>query len=431
MPKKVPNPLDLTIPYCPAEGIHAKQQAFLAAWQREVLFGGSAGPGKSVALAMGALQYVHIPRYSALLLRRTYRQLTQHGQLADILHTWLRGTDARWAGTESKWYFPSGATIQLGHLDSTRDLENYSGPEYQYIGWDELTQFPEDHYRFLFTRLRRSTAVDVPLRMRAATNPGGIGHDWVRRRFLQERDPERLYIPARLVDNPSLPDEYAETLQQLDPYTRAQMLYGDWDIEPPGAILRREWFRRYDSLPPRLVAIWDSWDLTFGGDTGTSWAVGQKWGKAGANLYLLAQVRIQADYTVQKRAVKALAEMRDTPTIVLEDAAAARPVTADLKGSLPGVILRKPKGGKTERLEAAAATIEAGNVHLPACAYVPSPAGYAQILTDELIQRLTLVPSGSEWDEADALSQAITYARSGRGLTIPAPVSVGGVSSWR
>ena len=79
------SPLDVRIPYCRAEAIHAKQHAFLVAWQREVLFGGAAGPGKTVALAMAALQYAEVPGYSALLLRRTYRQRMQKGKLMDVM----------------------------------------------------------------------------------------------------------------------------------------------------------------------------------------------------------------------------------------------------------------------------------------------------------------------------------------------------------
>src|SRR3972149_720134 len=98
------SPLDIRIPYCRAQTIHPKQHAFLVAWQREALFGGATGPGKTVALAMGALQYVGVAGYSALLLRRTFKQLTQKGQLMEVMKGWLRGTDARLNETEGKWY---------------------------------------------------------------------------------------------------------------------------------------------------------------------------------------------------------------------------------------------------------------------------------------------------------------------------------------
>lgn len=213
-----------------------RQALFLSLPHMEALYGGAGYGGKTDALLMAALQYVDVPGYSALLLRRTYTQLTKSGQLLDMARTWLRGTDAQWNDVEAKWMFPSGATIAFGHLDSERDLENYSGPSYQFIGVDELTQFPEHHYRFLFTRLRRLEEMPVPVRMRGATNPGGRGHRWVKSRFVDEpRDPGRMFIPAKVTDNPAADvPMYLRSLDELDPQTRAQIRDGDWNAREPG-----------------------------------------------------------------------------------------------------------------------------------------------------------------------------------------------------
>lgn len=220
-----------THPPSPIQGV------FLGATQREVLYGGAAGGGKTDALLMAALQYVDVPGYSALLLRRTYKQLTNAGQLLDLSRQWLGNTDAKWNDQEAKWSFPSGATIRFGHLDSDRDLEAYSGPTYQFIGFDELTQFPEQHYTFLFTRLRRTANVPVPLRMRAASNPGQSGHWWVKRRFVDlPRDQNRAYVPARIADNPALDQSYADLLRETqDPQNAAHLIDGDWNARPPGS----------------------------------------------------------------------------------------------------------------------------------------------------------------------------------------------------
>lgn len=213
-----------------------RQAVFLSLPHMEAMYGGAGGGGKTDALLAAALQYVDVPGYSALLLRRTYRQLTRPGQLLDLAKRWLRGSDAKWNETESKFVFPSTATITFGHLDSDRDLEDYSGPSYQFIGFDELTQFPERHYTFLFTRLRRTEDVQVPVRMRAATNPGGAGHQWVKDRFVDElRDPGRMFVPAKVRDNPALDvDLYIEAMGQLDEQTRQQILDGDWNAREPG-----------------------------------------------------------------------------------------------------------------------------------------------------------------------------------------------------
>jgi hypothetical protein len=224
--------------YCPHTP-HPKQAEFLALRTREALYGGAAGGGKSDALLMAALEHVHVPTYSALLLRRTYADLALPGAIMDRAATWLAGTDATWNGTDKRWTFPSGATLSFGYLDTDKDRFRYASAEFQFIGFDELTQFPEQWYRFLFSRLRRQKGVNVPLRMRAATNPGGLGHEWVRRRFVSNPDSARPFVPALLVDNPSLDaDEYLESLAELDSTTRAQLEKGVWVRDAEGLVYR-------------------------------------------------------------------------------------------------------------------------------------------------------------------------------------------------
>ena len=156
--------------------------------------------------------------------------------------------------------FPSGATLSFGHLQHERDRYNYQGGAYQFIGFDELAQFTSSQYLYLFSRLRRLEGASVPLRMRAGSNPGGEGHDWVRQRFLVERDPRRAFLPAKLADNPYLDQEaYRDSLSQLHPFERQQLLDGDWDVRPPGARFRREWLEIVEEAPlaRRRVRGWD------------------------------------------------------------------------------------------------------------------------------------------------------------------------------
>ncbi|MCB0042872.1 MAG: terminase family protein [Caldilinea sp.] len=148
-----------------------KQWAFLLLPHREAFFGGQPGGGKSDALLMGALQYADVPGYSALLLRRTYADLALPGALMDRSLEWLVGTDARWNSTTKTWTFPSGATVTFGYLENEKDKFRYQGAEFQYVGFDELTQFSETQYTYLFSRLRRLAGVNIPLRMRSAGNP--------------------------------------------------------------------------------------------------------------------------------------------------------------------------------------------------------------------------------------------------------------------
>jgi hypothetical protein len=215
------------IPHVPT----VRQATFLLLDAREALFGGAAGGGKSDALLMAALQYVDQPGYAALLLRRTLADLSLPGALLERSQQWLANTAARWREADKTWTFPSGATLSFGYLDHPGHKYRYQSSEFQFIGFDELTQFGEAEYTYLFSRLRRTRGGKVPLRMRSASNPGGVGHDWVRRRFLLEPDTERIFVPARIADNPHLrQEEYAASLQALDPITRAQLLDGDWEV---------------------------------------------------------------------------------------------------------------------------------------------------------------------------------------------------------
>lgn len=227
------------------------QHAFLYLDDLEVLFGGAAGGGKSDTLLMAAAQYVDVPGYAALLLRRTYADLSLPGAIMARSKEWWLNTDAKWNEIEKTWTFPSGATITFGYLQTANDVYRYQGAEFQFIGIDELTQIAEAEYKYLLSRLRRPTAgllSEVPLRMRGATNPGGRSHKQVKRRFIDRtpdpEDPEdtqtkcdaRIFIPSKLDDNPHVDREaYKEALAGLDPLTRKQLLDGDWSVREPGA----------------------------------------------------------------------------------------------------------------------------------------------------------------------------------------------------
>lgn len=216
---------------------HPRQAAFLACTELEALYGGAAGGGKSDALLMAALQYVHVPGYTALLLRRTYADLAQPGAIMERARTWLAGTSATWNEQRKQFRFPSGALLQFGYMETANDRFRYQGTEYQFVGWDELTQFPEQPYQYMFSRLRKLASVDIPLRVRAGTNPGGIGHEWVRRRFIDPGHRDRPFIPALIDDNPSLDaNAYRLSLAQLDAATRAQLEKGVWIRDAEGLV---------------------------------------------------------------------------------------------------------------------------------------------------------------------------------------------------
>lgn len=202
----------------------------------EVFYGGAAGGGKSDWLLTAALEFVDVPGYAAILFRRTYSDLALPGALMDRARLWLANTDAVWNEQTKRWTFPSGATLAFGYLDNAADVYRYQSAEFQFVGFDELTQFEEGSYRYLFSRLRRPASgplAAVPLRMCSASNPGGIGHGWVKKRFPIDGEPRgrRVFIPAKIDDNPHLDvDGYRASLSHLEPTLRRQLEEGDWQV---------------------------------------------------------------------------------------------------------------------------------------------------------------------------------------------------------
>ena len=206
-----------------------KQLAFLLTEAEEAMYGGAAGGGKSDALLMGALQYVDQPGYASLILRRSYADLSKSEALIPRSLEWLGAREAHWNSGQKVWTFPSGSTMEFGYLARDLDVYQYASAAYQYIGFDEVTQFQEFQYKFMFSRLRRPKGSTIPLRMRSASNPGGIGHEWVKERFLDKGlEMGRVFIPALLQDNPYLDQEsYIRSLGNLDPITLKRLLEGD------------------------------------------------------------------------------------------------------------------------------------------------------------------------------------------------------------
>lgn len=250
--------------YCPHKP-HPKQQEFLAYDGLEALYGGAAAGGKSDALLMAALQDVHVPGYSSLVLRRTYADLALAGAIMDRAKAWLIPQGVAWTDKDKRFTFPSSATLTFGYLDSEQDKFRYASAEFQCICFDELTQFPEGWYRFLFSRLRKLAGAKVRLRMRSASNPGGIGHEWVKRRFVDEETREgRMFVRALLEDNPSVDAKgYIDSLAELDANTRQQLLEGKWVRDAAGLVYHYDHRNDIADLPPC-----DAWTYLLGLDFG-------------------------------------------------------------------------------------------------------------------------------------------------------------------
>lgn len=213
------------------------QSRFLASPAYEALYGGAAGGGKTDALLYGLLRQVHHPQYRALFLRLSFPELRE---VMDRALAAFRALGAEWRESEKRWRFASGATIEFGYCEAYKDVMRYQGQEFTAIAFDELGQCPEERiWTYLMSR-NRSTAPELMLQMRGSANPGGPGHAWLRRRFVDACgvrggtyvDPAtglvRAYVPARVKDNPSLREDYIAKLNALPEVTRRQLLEGDW-----------------------------------------------------------------------------------------------------------------------------------------------------------------------------------------------------------
>ena len=370
---------------------------------------------------MAALQYVDVPGYSALLLRRTYADLALPEALMDRAAKWLRNTDARPRGGGREWVFPSGATITFGYLDNENDKYRYQGAELQFIGFDEVSQFTETQYAYLFSRLRRKIGVPVPLRMRAASNPGGAGHAWVFNRFIVGgRQGGRVFIPAKLADNPFIDRaEYMRSLMELDPVTRAQLLDGLWITDPKNKPFKAEYWRgqnRYDIQDPALarqcIGRYLSWDTGLKDKDDSAYSA-------------LVVGEVMPDYHLVVREV--WRERLLFPQLVDQIARFAREYNRD--GKLHGVIIEdkasgisayqtlmqtsedwlrpllipfEPGGDKRARAEQAAVWCTRNVVHLP------HPSNSALWLPD-FEYELFAFPDSQYKDQVDAFTQLCIY----------------------
>ncbi len=236
------------------------QTDFLAASEREVLYGGSAGSGKSFALLADPMRYFNNSNFSGLILRRTNDELRELIWKSQELYPKIY-PGSKWQEKKSQWVFPSGGKLWMTYLERDEDVLRYQGLSFSYIAFDELTQYATSFaWGYMRSRLR-TTDPDLPLFMRATTNPGGRGHGWVKKMFVDpapsnikfaatdidtgntltfpqghEKEGQplfyRRFIPATLKDNPYLMQDgqYEANLLALPETQRRQLLEGDWDV---------------------------------------------------------------------------------------------------------------------------------------------------------------------------------------------------------
>lgn len=281
-----------------------KQAFMMARAEYEGLYGGAAGGGKTDYLVIEALRQVDIPWYKGLILRKSFPQLNE---IVDKAYGYYKRAypKAHYNSTRHCWTFPSGAKIYFGSLNTEKDKYKYQGQAYDFIGFDELTHFQQSEYEYLKSR-NRPNGPGTDVYIRATANPGGIGHGWVKERFVtageagkpiidvtKVKTPEgvefkaqsRVYVPASVFDNKKLLENdpnYVTRLAMMPEAERNALLYGDWDSfsgqvfrefknNPEGYISQRWTHVIKPFIPPEDWQIMRSYDFGYAKPFSVGW----------------------------------------------------------------------------------------------------------------------------------------------------------------
>lgn len=285
------------------------QTDFLAAPEQEVLYGGAAGGGKSYAMLADPLREMDNPHFRGIIFRRTNDELRELKDTSRLLYPKVFGDQMKWHERDSRWITPRGGTFWMTYLDKEQDVLRYQGQAFTWIGFDELTQWPTN-YAWDYMRSRLRSAQGIPMYQRATSNPGGPGHTWVKKTFIDPAPPntpfwatnietgevlrwpessefakkrglvgepmlKRRFIPASLFDNPYLAQDglYEANLLSLPEHQRRQLLEGDWDVAEGAAF--PEFNRRLHVVDPfdipKSWAKFRACDYGYGSHSGVLW----------------------------------------------------------------------------------------------------------------------------------------------------------------
>lgn len=269
-----------------------RQTKFHTSTAFETLYGGAAGGGKTAAIVAEAVTYaLEYPKARIYIFRKTIPELKQsvvpeiYKQCADYINT---AKEMTYNAQDRVFNFANGSIIQLAYLENPQDMFRYQSAEIHLLLIDELTHFSQDEYEYLKTRVRGTG--QHPLKVMSATNPGNIGHAWVKSYFIDIAKAETIYkdrngntrqfIPAKVSDHPieAFRDTYTQQLSSLtNPDLKRALLLGDWDIFAGQAF--GEWLRETEDGKPWHViepfAIPKHWVKWFAYDYGyNSFAAG-------------------------------------------------------------------------------------------------------------------------------------------------------------
>lgn len=224
--------------------ITKKQKTFIDSTAFETLFGGAAGGGKSYGQLVDALLFaLEYPKSKQIIFRRTFPDLEK--SLIRVSLEIYPMTIANYNSSKHTWTFNNGSIIDFGYIAHENDVYQYQSAEYDIIRFDELTHFTEYMYIYMISRCRGANG--YPKGLKSSTNPGGVGHTWVKKRFIDIGEPNavhecinengtkttRIFIPSLVQDNKFLLEsdpDYVTRLDNLPEKERKALKYGDWDI---------------------------------------------------------------------------------------------------------------------------------------------------------------------------------------------------------
>lgn len=271
------------------------QTIFLQCPIQEVAYVGTRGPGKTDALLMDFAQHVGQgwgPEWRGILFRRT------HPELEDVIaksKKWFNRVfpNATYNEAKSVWKFPSGETLSFRHFNKQDDYWSYHGHAYPWIGWEELTTWPSDECLKAMMSCLRSPVRGIPLKLRATSNPYGVGHNWVKDRYqlpvppgkivgrvirdsVDEDgnvDPPRVAIHGTIHENRVLLSADPNYINRIaaaarNPSEKAAWLYGSWDIIS-GGMFDDVW-GTHNILPDLLGHLPPGWRVNRSFDWGSS-----------------------------------------------------------------------------------------------------------------------------------------------------------------
>lgn len=388
------------------------QSAFLDTQKVDiVLYGGSAGSGKTMGLLLDFAKFIQNPQYGGVIFRRTYPQIRNEGGLWDESSKLYPTVGAIPKESNLEWLFKSGATIRFAHLQHEKNIYDWQGSQLARIGFDELTHFTKKQFFYLLSR-NRSTSGIYP-QVRATCNPDAESWvaslvDWwidiegypipersgairwfthindelhwsdskqeLRDRFSVE--PKSFtFIAAKIYDNPILLNKdpgYLANLQALHPIDKARLLEGNWRIKPEsGKIFNRAWFEVVDTVPTGgvIVRFFDLAATAADMKKDAFYTAGVKMKKVGSIYYVLDIVAEQLSPADADNLIVATAQ-QDSKNVRLrwekEGGSAGVRDEVHLKSLLSGFDARavSPRGDKVLRCKPMASEAMRGNVKL-------------------------------------------------------------------